>query len=201
MMIPDLKELEFWPGSPPSPEPYPVTIERDGKLGYGFLSSDMTLRPVGWLGDRVTSIGDVPASCIDKLFLAYERGLIFSDGSAGFHVCEICRGRKPFYTRDSLLAIVRWNGRKIGLYGHGHYLIRCEQTVYMAPALLLHYILHHRYKPPDQFERAVIEGRILAADDLLFKPMRDPLTGDVAEVDDEVEVEVDGIRFGKLRRF
>lgn len=33
----------------------------------------------------------------------------------------------------------------------------------MAPALLLHDILHHRYKPPDQFVKAVIEGRILAA--------------------------------------
>lgn len=96
MMIPDLKEVEFPPGSPPSPEPWPVTIERDVKLGYGFLSSDMKLRPVGWLGDRVTSIGDVPASCIEKLFLACERGLILSDGSAGFHVCEICCGRKPF---------------------------------------------------------------------------------------------------------
>jgi hypothetical protein len=104
-------------------------------------------------------------------------------------------GHKPFYTRDRHLAIVRWNGRKIGLYGHGHYLIRCEQTVYMAPALLLHYILHHRYKPPDQFVKAVIEGRILAADDLLFKPIRSSLTFD------EVEVDVDGIRFGMLRRF
>jgi hypothetical protein len=136
MMIPDLKE--FPPGSRPSPYPYPVTIERNGQSCSGFLSGDMTLRAVGWLGDRVTSIGDVPDSCIEKLLLAYEQGLIFSDGSAGWHICEICCGHKPSYTRDRSRAIVRWNGRKIGLYRHGHYLIRYKQTVYMAPALLLH---------------------------------------------------------------
>jgi hypothetical protein len=40
----------------------------------------------------------------------------------------------------------------------------------MAPALLLHYILGHQYRPPDEFVTAVIEGRFLVPEDLVFRP-------------------------------
>ena len=37
----------------------------------------------------------------------------------------------------------------------------------MAPALLLHYILGHQYRPPDEFLEAVTQGRFLSENDLL----------------------------------
>ena len=40
----------------------------------------------------------------------------------------------------------------------------------MTPALVLHYILDHRYRPPDEFVEAVIEGSLLTDDDLEFVP-------------------------------
>jgi hypothetical protein len=38
----------------------------------------------------------------------------------------------------------------------------------MAPVLILHYILDHGYKPPDDFIEAVIAGKCLSMDDLEF---------------------------------
>ncbi len=167
-MVPDLNKVVR--GGPLFPEHDGVSIEQDGKRGFGYLDADETVYAVGWLGDHVTSIGEVSASCIDKLFLAYEQNLVFSDQTDGSHVCEICLGHEPFCLERHVEPIVAWKGRELALWGHGHYLIRYEQAVYMAPALLLHYILDHQYKPPDQFVKAVIEGRFLTADDLVFRP-------------------------------
>ncbi len=38
----------------------------------------------------------------------------------------------------------------------------------MAPALVLHYILDHHYRPPDEFAEAVIIGSFLTSEDLLL---------------------------------
>jgi hypothetical protein len=37
----------------------------------------------------------------------------------------------------------------------------------MAPALLLHYILDHRYHPPDEFLEAVTNGQFMSEQDLV----------------------------------
>ncbi len=175
MMISDLKQ--FLPGSPPSPYGIPLDIKRDGAWGRGFLTDDVTLRAVGWLGDRVDCIGDVSDSCIDRLFVAYERSLKVSGEYRGFHACEVCSGELQHNPGGHVGPIVVWKERELSLIGDGHYLIRFERTVYMAPALLLHYILDHQYRPPDEFEKAVIEGRFLTADDLVFRPsMLPPLS-------------------------
>ncbi len=170
MMIPDLKQ--FSPGSPPSPYGMPLSISRDGEWGEGLLTDDVSLRTVGWLGDLADSVGDVSGSCIDKLFIAYERNLIFSDGTMGWHDCEMCSGEEQHYPQGGTGPIVKWKGRELRLYGHGHYLIKYGQIVYMAPALLLHYILDHQYMPPNQFVSAVIEGRFLTEEDLRFRRRR-----------------------------
>jgi hypothetical protein len=38
----------------------------------------------------------------------------------------------------------------------------------MAPALILHYILDHHYRPPDEFIEAVIVGSFLTSAELVF---------------------------------
>jgi len=38
----------------------------------------------------------------------------------------------------------------------------------MCPALILHYILDHHYKPPQVFIQAVIQGVFLEESDLIF---------------------------------
>src|SRR5262249_57932754 len=102
--------------------------------------------------------GAVPRECIDECVAALHRG-IFSDGTRGMHTCTLC---------GELLPKVRWKRRTVGLQGHGHYLVQLGRVVYMAPALLLHYILAHGYRPPDEFLNAVREGRFLTEEDLVI---------------------------------
>jgi hypothetical protein len=166
MIIPDLKE--FPTAQHPSPYEVPLPIWRDGKLGYGLLHAGDILRAVGWLGSQVPSSGDTPGECIDRLWLAYEDELLLSDGLKGWHDCEICTGDDQHYPAGGVGPIIHWRGRDLRLYGHGHYLIRNRNIVYMAPALVLHYILDHRYRPPDEFVETVIVGSFLKPEDLVF---------------------------------
>lgn len=113
------------------------------------------------------------------------RKLIFTD-YCGFHNCEICSDEEHHHARGRIETVldwegqeikgwrlepnVSWKGQELTVIGLGHHLIRCGQIVYMAPALLLHYIQCHQYKPPDEFVNAVIDGRFLTQEDLVFRP-------------------------------
>jgi hypothetical protein len=129
---------EFPKNHPPSPYGKPVVVV---KVGDGMLPKGLTLRAVGWLEEPGFATGSVPKEYIMALVEAL-RGGIFSDGYRGLHACTICG-------KD--LLEIKWKRRRIGLQGHGHYLVQQAQVVYMAPALLLHYILDHGYCPPLNF--------------------------------------------------
>ncbi len=81
--------------------------------------------------------------------------------------------KKSKYSVFSTSPTVSWRERELQLYGHGHYLVKYRETVYMCPALILHYILDHRYKPPDAFVRAVIHGNFFEESDLIFVEIED----------------------------
>ena len=152
MEIPDLHR--FPEDHPPSPYGRPVLVV---KVGDGVLPGGLALRAVGWLERPGFPTGVVPKGCIDALVAAL-RGGVFSDGDRGIHSCTLC---------GKCLPEVTWRRRSVALKGHGHYLVRHEQAVYMAPSLLLHYILAHEYRPPDEFLEAVAKGRFLTEDDLV----------------------------------
>ena len=126
----------------------------------------MSLYAVGWLGDHVPCGGETPFACIYRLWDAYRPELIISDVTAGFHNCELCHGEDQWYPDGKLGPVVHWGGRRLRLYGHGHLLIRYHERVYLFPALILHYILDHGYKPPDVFIEAVCQGEFLGTNDL-----------------------------------
>lgn len=170
MLIPDLKELSS--GRNPSPYGAPVLIRRAGKSGHGLLPIGTVLRAVGWLGSDVPTCGATRPECLDKLLVAYEAELVFRHGGLGPHGCEICTGdvTDKAEVLRRCAPIVHWRGRDVQLYGHGHYLVRRQDIVYMTPALVLHYILGHGYRPPDEFVEAVMEGSFLRDDDLEFVP-------------------------------
>jgi len=144
---------EFPDGHPPSPYDIPASIV---KVGDGYLPAGLKLRAVGWLDGQDFSQGPVSAECIQALADAYPRTLI-SDGYRGIHACSEC---------DRSDVRVRISGRTIRLVGHGHYLVKMGNIVYMAPALLLHYIRAHKYQPPKEFTDACIAGQFLTEDDL-----------------------------------
>jgi hypothetical protein len=113
---------------------------------------------VGWLERRGFPRGKGPNACVEAVVAAH-RGGIFSDGTRGIHGCTLC-GRE--------LPQVRWfwPWRMVQLKGHGHYLVRRDDAVFMAPELLLHYIRRHGYCPPQEFVDAVTHRRFLTVDDL-----------------------------------
>ena len=100
--------------------------------------------------------GQVPDDCIEALIAAHPTKIVM-DGTRGIHTCTLCGKGLPQF---------QWRDQTIQLKGHGHYLVRVEKTVYIAPELLLHYISEHRYCPPQEFVHATIHGGFLGPDDL-----------------------------------
>ena len=167
MQIKDLQR--FPPGHPPSPYEARVPVEVAGQCGVGELSAGLELVAVGWLGTSAPTTGPVPEKCVDRLLDAYGHGLIISDGTKGWHDCQICWPPQILVDGTMTHPKVRWRKRDFELYGHGHYLLQRENIVYMCPALTAHYIVHHYYQPPDEFVRAVMEGTFLTVQDLEFE--------------------------------
>jgi len=113
---------------------------------------------VGWLGDTVESRGGTPEACIRVLLRAYAAGHRFSDGTMGSHTCEVCGPTLPPRGYHHPFA---WNGIRTTLYGHGHHIVVHGQAAFVCPALILHYIVEHQYRPPAQFIDAVLMGHVL----------------------------------------
>jgi hypothetical protein len=148
---------KFPEGHPPSPYELPVRIFNIGEVN---LPAELQLFAVGWIEEAGFTTGAVPDECIEALFAAFPAKII-PDGTRGLHTCTLCQVELPK---------VEWKGKTVDLAGYGHYLVRNEKAVYMAPALLLHYILDHQYCPPKIFIDAVVNGKILTTDDLEIKP-------------------------------
>jgi hypothetical protein len=106
----------------------------------------------------VPTTGPTLDECIDGLFDVYNRRLVFPDGSLGWHDCELCTTETQWYPGGQIGPVIRWKGQELRVCGHRHHLEH-EGRVYVCPALILHYILDHGYRPPEEFVRAVIEGR------------------------------------------
>jgi hypothetical protein len=147
---------KFPEGHPPSPYDEPVWVLSRGDV---YLPADLELVAVGWIEEPDFPTGEVPDEVIEALVAAYP-GKIVSDGTRGIHTCTLCHETLPK---------VDWDGKQIEVEGYGHYLVRQENTVYMAPALLLHYIIDHDYLPPQVFLDAVLNGEFMTADDLVAR--------------------------------
>ena len=166
MFIPDL--TRFSADHPPSPYNFPLPCKRNDRWGVGQLPPGAVLCAVGWLGASVPATGQTPDPCIDTLFNAYGRHATFTDGTAGWHDCEMCSAPEAWYPDGQVGPIIQWRKQPLRLYGHGHHLIRFQDTVYMCPALILHYILDHDYRPPDEFLQALPQAVFLTHDDLVW---------------------------------
>lgn len=167
MFIPDLHQ--FPTGHPPSPDASALFITRGALSGRGALPDGVLLRAIGWLGHTVPRTGDTPPKCIARLVDAHDRGLAFNDHTRGWHSCEIC---ERLSGESHMCHTVPWADRNLQLYGHGHFIVLAKsrllrpRVAYMFPALLLHYILGHQYRPPEEFVRAVLVGQFLCEGDL-----------------------------------
>ena len=147
---------KFPEGHPPSPYDLPVNILNVGDV---YLPDDLQLFAVGWIEEAGFTTGAVPDGCIEALIAAYPDKQI-PDGTRGWHTCTLC---------DEEMPEVLWKGKTVEVSGYGHYLVHYGEAVYMAPALLLHYIIDHHYCPPQIFIDAVTKGKFLTTNDLVVK--------------------------------
>ena len=116
---------------------------------------------IGWLekGHKINR-GDVPEEFIEKLwqYLRYPVHVC-----RGFHVCSLCKNIK------SGVPVVEYKGEKRQA---GYYEIRVwgkNGKVYAVPSLVIHYILQHGYKPPQEFIDAVIDSEDASSDEYYNK--------------------------------
>jgi len=151
MEFPDLER--FPKGHPPSPYGKPVHVIWSGA---GTLPKGHILKAVGWIESENFNTGDPGETFIDAFLESHD--CLLRDGYRGIHSCTLCDNRRT--------PVIKWKGTRLELRGHGHYLVRKARTVYMAPSLLLHYVLRHKYLPPKPFIDAVLEGEFLSEVDL-----------------------------------
>jgi hypothetical protein len=104
---------------------------------------------VGWLDGAHDYVrGDVPNSFLD-LLLAY--CTIPVHPMRGYHRCELCtepvyRFRVPLTNGDLYLG-----SAEIRVFNN-------KGVAYAAPNLIYHYVADHRYCPPEEFIKAVLDG-------------------------------------------
>ena len=120
----------------------------------------MTYIPDLTSGDRRTWVGylsrehDFPRGEVSEAILARLVELAEAPlGSwAGYHSCdlELCGSGKA---RTQLL----YRGQDVPDQCSTDILVPAENFVYVAPALILHYILRHKYQPPACFLEAVLK--------------------------------------------
>ena len=137
------------------------------RRGHVAVPPGVTAYAIGWLGETVESLGETPEACIGTLLDAYVADRIFSDGLMGSHTCEVC---PPTLPQRGYYHPFEWNGRQTELYGHGHHLVLHGRALFVCPALILHYIVDHHYRPPEAFIEAVANGVLLSEDDCEFVP-------------------------------
>ncbi|MEU4221255.1 HEAT repeat domain-containing protein [Actinoplanes sp. NPDC026623] len=101
---------------------------------YEFLWAPIPMRSIGWLGcERGIQGGPLrPMSDVDLQRVLNASTRLVSV-TLGYHDCEFCSGESVF----------RGNGEY-------HYYLNSGEA-YSAPALILHYIMEHNYRPPEEF--------------------------------------------------
>jgi len=126
--------------------PYVYGVGDDGWLNVGWLGAATQFRT-----------GSVDAALLAKLarLMKDERNVM-----RGWHDCEFCSAESPIYIRfdedgqpfETTEIIPRWD---LAL-GHGEvHVPGPDRVIFVAPTLVLHFILSHRYLPPDEFLAAL----------------------------------------------
>ncbi|MBW8010508.1 MAG: hypothetical protein FVQ83_04590 [Chloroflexi bacterium] len=103
-----------------------------------------------------------------RLWETYQSKHVINDGTRGWHNCELCQGDDAWYPGGKIGPIIKWNGQELRVRGYGHFLVQTSELVYLSPVLILHYILDHSYRPPEEFVEAVNRGVILEPGDLMW---------------------------------
>ena len=102
-----------------------------------------------WTGHSYPK-GEVSGLCLERLVAFVENPLACA---CGYHKCNLGWCNLTAGLRSQ--PVFRYRRRIIGL-GSSDILVPSEKAVYSAPSLILHYIGHHKYQPPECFCAAVL---------------------------------------------
>ena len=103
---------------------------------------------VGWLDkEHEFTQGQCPSEVVDNLLEQLQQGKVYNL-CRGFHRCNICDSQGKL--------IHRYEYKGYQFVGNGEFHVRISASqFYVAPVLILHYIIEHNYLPPEDFIKAV----------------------------------------------
>ncbi len=105
---------------------------------------------IGWLDkDHTFCSGKVPDDFVEALWHFCETPIV---QHRGFHACELCTENGP-----GLVTEVHRN-TSFGLGSRLICVFGTDGTPYISPDLIIHYVLRHQYRPPDDYISAVVSG-------------------------------------------
>lgn len=136
-----------------SPYVYMPPTERDPTVDATSAALN-----VGWLDDaHPFSKGDPTPDLVERLLrlcVRHPRNM-----TRGHHRCQLCPRPAvlvPQLRREP--ATVMFEGERHFL-GSAEIHVRGRGATYHAPDLVIHYVMNHRYAPPDVFTAAVLASR------------------------------------------
>jgi len=117
---------------------------------YGKAEPDPNVLNVGWL----SSAHPYTQGSVSDLFVTHLRHLVQSPVNLyrGLHFCEFCPEPQVRTTPGGLRIV----DPRPGTAGNGEIRVRgASGQIYVAPALIHHYVTAHGYRPPAEFVSAV----------------------------------------------
>lgn len=117
---------------------------------------DPGLLNIGWLSDaQPFEAGETSQEFQDRLFeFCLDKFVVHI--ARGFHVCELCHTSVEQWYKEGKARYgkqAHWCG-----IGDGEIRVIGKTAAYAAPTLVYHYVVEHRYRPPQEFIDAVLSG-------------------------------------------
>ena len=120
---------------------------------YVYYKPEPNTLNIGWLsGDQRYLKGKPTREFKDKLF-AHCLDLYVIHIARGFHQCEFCKVSVDEWMKPRYGDKAHWLS-----LGDGEIRVIGKSVIYAAPTLIYHYVVEHRYKPPEEFIQAVLTG-------------------------------------------
>lgn len=103
---------------------------------------------VGWLGDEAGPVGETPPAVLDGLARILQPDSGRWAHMNGYHRCRICRRREA----DG--EPVEW--RRGDNMDNWDFEVRAGGITYYMPRMVVHYIVAHGYRLPQEVEHAIL---------------------------------------------
>ncbi|MEM7555216.1 MAG: hypothetical protein AAF378_14160 [Cyanobacteria bacterium P01_A01_bin.84] len=121
---------------------------------YKYLHSrvdiNTDMKNVGWLDYKYDyQKGSVPNEVVHHLIALAKSP---QNLTRGFHRCNLCESKTDEFRKDTITLQDPFGGKS-----NGEIHIFTPKNTFVAPVLIVHYIIEHRYCPPQEFIDAVVE--------------------------------------------